>query len=542
MPLSKPRAPESASVGEKILHSSWWLGWQVVVDIGLAFAFAAITVRRLGPVGFGLVTLVQALLNVAGQGTLSLELSLIRLVPEFRGQHAWATARRTIWLVLFFKMFLAGGLALGMFMAAPMLAVFYDRPDFLWAIRLGCLSLMAAAAAEVGAATCIALLHAEVLTLVTTVRRGCEVIGVLLVTAWGLDVPAVVLVLGLADLVAAAGYGIAIARYLRRDPPSASARVALMPRIWRYSLPIAGARFLDALGREAGKLLLGRFVQPEILGYYGVARLVAERSMALLGQVTNALLPAITQLTSGEATPNSPQRWDIWNALVKRGFRYQWWISSSLALSLWAIAPLALNLIGGDAYAPAVAATRILTLMVFLWSGTALANTLFFAHEKTVGILGLNALQLVGVVAFYQMWVADWQLLGAVFADTVAQALILILCLWLARRWFGFDSGAVIRIFLLPGLWLVTLVLPIGLAGYRGVWLIPWLVGGLGLIGSLLLLGGLPAAAEWRVLAASVQAPEWLNQFTRRAVYFFRRYQVFLRRSFRRLNRFGIGR
>lgn len=533
---------ELASVGEKILHSSWWLGLQVVVDIGLAFVFAAITVRRLGPVGFGLVTLVQALLNVAGQGTLSLELALIRLVPEFRGQQDWAATRQVIALVLMVKLFLAGGLAIGLVVAAPMLAAFYRAPELLWAVRLGCLSLIAAAAAEVGAATCIALLHAEVLTMITATRRVGEVVGVLLMTTLSLGVPAVILVLGLADLVAAVGYGIAIANYLRRDPPSPKVRVALMPRILRYCLPIAGARFLDVLGREAGKLLLGRFVQPEILGYYGVARLMAERSMALLGQVTNAILPAITQLTSDVATPNRPPRWSIWNELVKRSFRYQWLISSGLVLGLWAIVPLALSLMGGVGYAPAVSATRILTLMIFLWSGTALANTLFFAHENTAGILGINALQLVGVVALYQLWVARWQLTGAVFADTVAQGLTFLLCLWLARRWFGFDAWAAIRIFLLSGLWVVVLVLPIGLTNYQGGWLIPWLVGGLGLVGSLFLLSGWPTPAEWRILAMMAQTLVWLNQFIQRAVYWLRRYQVFLRRSFKQLNHFGTGR
>jgi hypothetical protein len=83
---------------------------------------------------------------------------------------------------------------------------------------------------------------------------------------------------------------------------------------------------------------------------------------------------------------------------------------------------------------------------------------------------------------------------------------------------------------------------PLGLTQYQGGGLILWLGGGLGLIGSLLLVGGLPTPADWRILTAIVPAPAWLKQFIQRAVYLLRCYQSFLRQSFKRLNLFGTGR
>ena len=513
-----------------ILRSSFWLWLQDGTDTLLAFAFAWIALRRLGPAGFGLVSLTQSLLNLAGLGTLSLELALVRLVPEFLSRQQWRTANGAVYLVAGAKLVLAGCMAGVISMAAPWLADFYRNPELASCLRAGCLSLVAAALAEVGAAGCLAVFHAEVRTAMTTTRRLCELTGLIVISSLGKGAVAVILVLGLADLVAALGYTVKLTQYLRQAQVDSQEPVLIRPlvqRILRYCIPIVGSRVAEVAGREAGKLILGRLASPVSLGHYSVARLMADRISSFMGQAPLATVPA---LASGASEQPASRR----NQLIDRLLRYQWLGGSLLALVIWAAAPVLLVIVGGQEYIPAVPALRILMFAALCCSATLFLHAAFMAQERTLGVFLTNLVNLMAAIVFYGLLASRWQIGGVAIADVMGQLAALGLGLWLSSRWLQFEAGRLSRYLLSSGCLVVLVVLPVGVLNYQGPVLGLWLIVGLILVGSHALLQDIPDAGSWRALG-QVVLPAALNRIRDKVIYALRRYQEYLQHRFRRL-------
>jgi len=514
----------------RILRSSFWLWLQDGTDTLLAFAFAWIALRRLGPAGFGLVSLTQSLLNLAGLGTLSLELALVRLVPEFLSRQQWRTANGAVYWVAGAKLVLAGCMAGVIIMAAPWLADFYRNPELASCLRAGCLSLVAAALAEVGAAGCLAVFHAEVRTAMTTTRRLCELTGLIVISSLGKGAVAVVVVLGLADLVAALGYAVKLTQYLRQAQVDSQEPVLIRPlvrRILRYCFPIVGSRVAEVAGREAGKLILGRLASPVSLGYYSVARLMADRISSFMGQAPLATVPALASNASEQ--PASRR-----NQVIDLLLRYQWLGGSLLVLVIWAAAPVLLMVVGGPEYIPAVLPLRILMFATMCCSATLFLHAAFMAQERTLAVFLTNLVNLMAAIVFYGLLASRWQIGGVAIADVMGQLAALGLGLWLSSRWLQFQAGRLSRYLLSSGCLVVLVVLPVGVLNYQGPVLGLWLIVGLTLVGSHALLQDIPDADSWRALG-QVVLPAAPNQIKDGAIHAIRRYQEFLQHQFKRL-------
>ncbi len=513
----------------RILRGSFWLWIQDGSDTLLAFVFAWIALRRLGPAGFGLVSLTQALLNLANLGTLSLELALIRLIPEFISRQQWRTANRTIYLVAGAKLVLAGCMAIVISLIAPWLADFYRIPELAPCLQVGCLSLVAAALAEVGAAGCLAVFHAEVRTAMTTIRRLCELTGLIIISSLGMGAVAVILVLGLADLVAATGYTLKLTQYLHQAQVDSQERVLIRPliqRILRYCFPIVGSRVAEVLGREAGKLILGRLASPIALGYYSVARLMADRISSFMGQAPLATVPA---LASGALEQPVSRH----NQLIDLLLRYQWLGGSLIVLVIWAMAPALLMIIGGAEYIPAVPALRILMFAALCCSATFSLHAAFMAQERTLGVFLTNLVNLLAATVCYGLLAPRWQISGVATADILGQLASLGLGLWLSSRWLQFEVNRLSRYLFSSGCLVVLVVLPVWILNSQGLMLGLWLIMGLILVASHALLHNIPDADSWRMLG-QVALPAVLNRVKDGIIHALTQYQGYLQHRFMR--------
>lgn len=437
---------QKQGLGFEIFQKSVWLLSQEASDLVLAFIFTWIALRRLGPEGFGLLTLTQAILNLSSLATFNLEESLIRLVPEFRGKGLWRSSRLILGISFLIKVILALLVVFILTTLAPFIATRFQQPILVQTIRVGCLSLMGAAIAEVGAAACLGLLHPEVRTLMTTLRRLAEVGGLILVTNLRTNVADVVMVLAMADILAATGYSLATFRFLNRDPISKeqSALGLIIKRMWNYALPLFGARTTEVSGRELGKLLLGSFASVTMVGYYNVARLASERLMTLFSQVPLAAVPVISQ---SQSRPSNDESTSSTGHTILKMMNYQVSAASLIAIIISAIAPQFILIIGGNAYTPAVSALRILSMAVVIWSGIASLHAFFLVRERTVGIFLLNFVQIVFSLALYPFFISKWSANGAAIVDVVGQSATFGVGLFLVNRWFRFKSIAGLRNF-----------------------------------------------------------------------------------------------
>lgn len=462
-PLSEQNIKQNhRSEGGEILRGSTWLWLQEAADMLLAFAFAWFALRRLGPGGFGSLTLTQAILNISGLATLNIELTVVRYIPEFRSKGHWRTARFSTYLITLVKVCLATVAAVVLFIAAPFVANFYQNTELIPALRVGCLSLFAAALVDVGAAICLSLFHPEIRTAMTTIRRLCEITGLLIITGLGYGFVHAVGVLAIADSIAALGYTVAAIHFLKRDPKVSGEPLEKLPLIKilaRYSIPLMGARLTEVTGREIGKLLLARLASPIALGYYAIARLAAERLIALLSQSPLAALPVLSgsharETFDGDTTRSTSQA-------VLQLLNYQMIAAGLIGIGISVLAPLFVRLVGGPDYIPAIPVVRTVGYTVFLWSGIASIHALLLVLQRPAGIFYLN-LANIGVTAIaYGLLTPRWQATGTGLADSLGQLAIFGFALFLAQAWFHFDTLVARRNAIQIGIPALVLTLPL---------------------------------------------------------------------------------
>lgn len=461
----------------------------------LAFLFTYVILRRLGPEAFGGVVLTQSILNLAGLGTLNLEVALMRLLPEYRQAGQWQAIRQAMVVVVGSKILLAALSAGVLYALAPIISRFYPEFDLTLAIQVGCLSLFATALTNVGKAFCLGWLRPKVRTIVLLLRRVVEIGGLLLVAAWGLTVARAVGVLAVADTFAALAFSFVAWRALRAVPTGdadAAGIRAVGRRIVGYSWPLMGSQLADVVGQNVTKLLIGRLTTPAILGFYSVARLAVDRLMLLLTQMPLMAVPVMSQ--DGVAADSERVY-----GRIGRLLQYQWALASLGNLVLWSAALLFVRLVGGTAYGPVVSALRILGLSLVFWAGTISLHVVFLLHERTTGIFVLYLVQLLTAAVGYMARASSWSTNGIALADVLAQTAVFGVAVYLVKSRFHFPIEKYLPMMGQQVGVMVLLLLPIWLLP-DGWWLVGWAVFTVCVYLSFLLRSGLPDEAEWRYL------------------------------------------
>lgn len=527
IPPSPPPTGQPATQpgGPAILRGSLWLWLQEAGEMALAFAFTWLVVRRLGADGFGLVVLVQSVVNIAGLATLNLELALMRFLPDYRSQQWGQAVRQTTWIIVIAKTVLAAIASLLLFFLAAPIAAYYQQDHLAPALEIGALSLFSTTIVTTGKAFCLGWLRPSIRAILSFVRRLVELAGLLLVINLGVvDVTRVVAVLSAADTVAAVAFLAVIIYYLRREPAGTGAAIptpVLARRILNYCLPLIGVQLTEIAGQNMGKLLLGRLAPPAVLGLYSVARLAIDRLMLLMSQLPLMALPVLAE--RGEESGQEGRN----NYLIGRLLQYQWAIGLLVNVAVWAAAPILLLILGEGDVRPVEPALRILGFSVLLWAGAGVTHIFFFLYERTTGILILNAGQLALTGLLYLLFVPRWQATGAALADVIAQGLELALGLWLAYRWFGFPSGRAVPPLVKQTALAVLLVLPIWLVPQMGYgWLALWAVAAVVLLLSYLLRLNVPDAAEWLLVESTDTRYPQLNRLKQLLSHSIQRYQA----------------
>jgi O-antigen/teichoic acid export membrane protein len=171
--------------------------------------------------------------------------------------------------------------------------------------------------------------------------------------------------------------------------------------------------------------ILGRFVSSEYVGYYQVAMgLIGSLSTLVL--FSSALFPIFSRLKG--------------NAL-ETGFKKALRITSLISFALFLISLLfsniILNLLYGEAYAPAIPFFKGLCLLLILWPFTALYNGYFMAKGKPEVIKNLlifiaifNLVLNFFLVYFLSQHSNSFAVLGLIFGTVFSNLLYLAGCVW----------------------------------------------------------------------------------------------------------------
>lgn len=270
--------------------------------VALGFLANVVSANGLSPTGFGLVAIALAVLNVlqeiCGNGV---DLAMVRLAAphvESRPERARAYYRAA----LRYKLFINGGVAIILWLAAPHVAnLVFEEARMISLLRWVCVGLLGAALYNY----MLSRFQAEERFGLFAILRIASNIAKLAILGliWLLEVfnPDTVLAAWMAAFFA--GYVLAL-MFVTRDTPTAEAPPARSPEylsdIIRYSKWLVGSSFLFCLYSRADMLILARYVDSAAIGQYAAAWNITFIIDLVTYSVIIALLPRATSLETGE--------------------------------------------------------------------------------------------------------------------------------------------------------------------------------------------------------------------------------------------------
>jgi O-antigen/teichoic acid export membrane protein len=152
--------------------------------------------------------------------------------------------------------------------------------------------------------------------------------------------------------------------------------------MFRYCMPLLGARAAFISGQNLSRVVLGKFFDANALGLFSFAFQTVERFVGLVYAIPSSLLPSLTQLVARGET-------DRLRRLLDKGFRLVATLACVLSFGIFVFAEEITRVIGGERYLPAVGLLRILALVPWVRTAQQPLTMGFYALRRTGMVLTL---------------------------------------------------------------------------------------------------------------------------------------------------------
>ena len=407
-------------------RGSFYLTLESLTVVISGLLYSIVVLRWLGPGWFGILSLALSLVGLASVATGNFEIYLERHAAEFeaRGQHL-RLLRAHLW-ALALKAVLGFVAGYALLRLAPWIESQYGFDKLGLLVTLLVSLVVFDGFGATGRATLYGLQQfswiASLALLQHTVKLGA------VITLWqtGRGPTSLALTIsGLAILHGLLAGGIAFAvawgraaraRAAGTDTSPAETPRALRDDLFRYCLPLLGARAAFISGQNLSRVVLGKFFPAEALGLFSFAFQTVERFIGLVYAVPSSILPSLTQLVArGED--------ERLRRLLDKSFRLVGTLACALSFLIFVFAEEITRILGGERYLPAVPLLRVLALVPWVRTAHQPLTMGFYALRRTGTVLVLALLKFLTEMGSYFLLIPVLGLAGAAWAN-LAGALV----------------------------------------------------------------------------------------------------------------------
>ena len=273
-----------------------------ITQRGLAFFFAAVFVRLLGPDGYGLYRKVsQILANLAHLGLAGFNYSAMRFIALARGEKNPAGVKGAVWVGVFGSLITSVIVGLGTFVFAGEVADVFagsaeKQDELVTLIRLGAAYIPLFSLLQV-----LRYCTQAYKTMVPSVVSGNIVqpvarfiLGLALLVA-GFEVSGAVVSLNISFAVAALLAGYYLYRIMTPDERAAAPRMRVKEMV-AFALPQGGSSMLGIQTLGIGILVLGAVSTDTAVGLFAIALSLQGPGTVFLGGIVNIWAPVVSDL------------------------------------------------------------------------------------------------------------------------------------------------------------------------------------------------------------------------------------------------------
>jgi O-antigen/teichoic acid export membrane protein len=407
-------------------RGSFYLTLESLTVLVSGLLYSIVVLRWLGPGWFGILSLALSIVGLASVFTGNFEIYLERHAAEFdtRGQylrllraHLWALALKAV------LGFLAGW---ALMQLAPWIEQQYGFEKLGVLVSLFVSLVVFDGFSTTGRATLYGLQQYTWIATLSLLQHVLKLVAVVTLWQTGRGPTALALTISaLAILHGALAGGIAFAvawkraAAARRDGTDTSPEEtprAILADIFRYCMPLLGARAAFISGQNLSRVVLGKFFPAEALGLFSFAFQTVERFVGLVYAIPSSLLPSLTQLVA-RGEPERMRR------LLDKSFRLVATLACALSFGVFVFAEEITRLLGGERYLPAVGLLRILALVPWVRTAHQPLTMGFYALRKTKTVLVLAVAKFLTEMGSYFLLIPVLGLAGAAWAN-LAGALV----------------------------------------------------------------------------------------------------------------------
>ncbi len=406
-------------VAKSLTRGTFFLGIEKSIAIASTIVYTLLLARWLGPTKYGMFTLAFSVVSLVTAFTGNFEMYLERFGAEYQVHGRLRTLTRAYLTALGLKLAF-GVLATGVLLAiTPRLATFYKIPELEVLLPLLAVFVATDGLATTGRAVLFSLQRFEWVSGLSLIFN----LGKTLLVAWlwwsheGL--PALALGFSMLTAVQAVATLSASLWVLRKARAGASGREVAEPNlvqsIFRYCLPLYGARLSFLSGQNLGKLVLGTVLDATQLGYFSFAFQTVERFVELVHTIPAAMLPAFTQIVAKDEKEKL-------RYVVDQAFRLVQLLACMLSFVLFVYAHEIVRIVGSPLFEPAIPLLRVIALVPIARTAQQPLTMLFQAARRPGFVFTLALVKLLAEVAGYFVLLQPFGAMGACAANLAGAA------------------------------------------------------------------------------------------------------------------------
>lgn len=403
---------ETTELQRRLLKNSGFNFTNLVITSVASFLASIIIARTLVPgsagIYFYLVWLVGTLALVINLG---LPNTLTRFISEARAKDNQSLLKILLSRSTAFTIGWGLLLSFGVLVLSPILPLQESARPYLWIIPLVSVSL---ALQTMFGSAAIGLQKIKQLALAAIVSQPILVIALYLLAKSG-NLTGLITATALSYLVTAGVLWLAVRRDLSWPR---TAWEETKRRFLGYAGVVSVITFIDAVVWQRSEVLfLGVLTGSEAVAYYSLAFGLSATAMKLIpGAFSGILMPVVTETYLNE------EKWVLrrrfWRAtLLLAG------VVAPMVILGFILAPLVIPLLYGHNYQPVIDTFRIVLLGGGFGAIASAAAAVFYGTERPTFILKFGLLVAVANLSLDFILITNYGLLGAAWANTIAQGL-----------------------------------------------------------------------------------------------------------------------
>jgi O-antigen/teichoic acid export membrane protein len=264
--------------------------------------------------------------------------------------------------------------------------------------------------------------------------------------AWGL-----IIAVGLMTVTA----GFLVWRLLPPGEKRADSPPPAFREIWRYVLPLLGARSFFMAGQHLTRAILGAFLASRELGLISFAIVTTERFVALAYAIPISLLPSMSRLRGLKDHAGIEK-------ILAAGFRITAALALIFSVVLFTLAREIIVILGGFDYMDAMAALQIMSLVFLFRTINQPFNVTFYTFEKTRIVFWLAGVKLIVELGLYPLLIPLFGINGVAIASVTSSVAVFIPAMIAVGRIFPATQGARVGVALKT--WLTAAILVVAAA------------------------------------------------------------------------------